>query len=407
MNKVSFIGAGKLGLPLAGLLAQNNKILLVDKNIDLIADLKAQKFSFKEKDLNNIIKDTYSNFLDFTQSYENIFNTTDETIILVNTQLGTDGYSDKLVIEVFDELSVHFKKSTKKIHHFILSSTVLPGTIKKLISRIEEQTKKVYNRDFLFSYIPDFVKLGSVIYDFENPEFFLVGSDTRAAFERCLDIWKNLHKNNPKIRNLNLEEAEVAKISLNAYIVNKISFANFLKLLTEDLDVDVNKITSTIGLDERIGTKFFSPGTPYGGTCFPRDALAFEKFATDQGHEALNMKFSKNTNKHILDLMYDQIKNYENILFLGVSFKKDTDVLTGSPSIDLIDKLLLKNNVSISYYDFLVDNLDSSKYSEIKTGDNLELLIKSSDAIIIMHPDDRFKDYDYGDKEVIDPWGLL
>lgn len=407
MNKVSFIGAGKLGLPLAGLLAQNNNILLVDKNTNLIADLKAKKLTFKEKGLNQLISDTYTNFLDFTQSYTDIFNTTDETIILVNTQLGTEGYSDKLVIEVFDELSVHFKESTKKTHHFILSSTVLPGTIKKLILRIEEQTKKVYNQDFLFSYIPDFVKLGSVIDDFENPEFFLVGTDSKAAFERCLNLWKNLHKNNPKIKNLNLEEAEVAKISLNAFIVNKISFANFLKLLTLNLNVDVNNITSTIGLDERIGTKFFNAGTPYGGTCFPRDALAFEKFAKDQGHEAYNMKFSQNTNKQILDLMYDQIKIHERILFLGIAFKKDTDVLTGSPSMELIDELLLKSNATISYYDFLVENLDSTKYSEIKTGENLETLIESSDVVIIMHPDDRFKDYDYGNKAVVDPWGIL
>ena len=274
--KISFIGAGKLGLPLASILAKNNKILLIDKNKNLISALTEKKYHFNEKDLNQLLNNNYSNFIDFTSSYEHIFSKTTHTIILVNTQLGSDGYSDELVLDVINELCTFYKEDIKKRHHFILSSTVLPGTINKLINVIEESTGKKYIEDFDFSYVPDFVKLGSVINDFKNPEFFLIGTKTNNAFEEVLQIWENVHENNTPIKKLSLEETEIAKVSLNAYIVNKISFANFLQLICDNLDIDAKNITDVIGLDSRIGNKFFSPGAPYGGTCFPRYSLAFE-----------------------------------------------------------------------------------------------------------------------------------
>ena len=233
---------------------------------------------------------------------------------------------------------------------------MLPGTINKLINVIEESTGKKYIEDFDFSYVPDFVKLGSVINDFKNPEFFLIGTKTNNAFEEVLQIWENVHENNTPIKKLSLEETEIAKVSLNAYIVNKISFANFLQLICDNLDIDAKNITDVIGLDSRIGNKFFSPGAPYGGTCFPRDALAFEKFANDHNYNALNMEFSKSVNLSVLENLYKQLEKFNKVSIFGVSFKQDTDVLVGSPSIDLI-RLLIKNNKKVGYFDYIVKDL--------------------------------------------------
>ena len=112
--KISFIGAGKLGLPLASILAKNNKILLIDKNKNLISALTEKKYHFNEKDLNQLLNNNYSNFIDFTSSYEHIFSKTTHTIILVNTQLGSDGYSDELVLDVINELCTFYKEDIKK-----------------------------------------------------------------------------------------------------------------------------------------------------------------------------------------------------------------------------------------------------------------------------------------------------
>ena len=156
----------------------------------------------------------------------------------------------------------------------------MPGSINTLIDSLERYSGKKHLTDFGFTYVPDFVKLGSVIEDFQNPDFFLVGSSNTDEYENAKMIWSPIHINSPTSKNLTLEEVEIAKISLNAFIVNKISFANYLSVLCENVEnVNVDNITSTIGMDDRIGNKFFSAGPPFGGTCFPRDTYAFISFA--------------------------------------------------------------------------------------------------------------------------------
>ena len=265
---VSFIGLGKLGLPLACCLAgSGNKILGVDKNEYILDMLNNQELPFYEPGLTDIFP--HNNFIGFTDSYKRAVEETDATIILVNTQLGDTGYSAEFVESALTDLAVNLKRSTKEYHLIILSSTVLPGTLQKLIHLVEKISGKKYQEDFGFSYVPDFVRLGKVIYDFKNPEFFLVGANNQKDIDITRSIWKNFHDNEPPLKTLTLEEAEVSKVSLNAYLVSKIAFVNFLGQLCDGMEnVDVHKITDAIGLDKRISPYFFNFGTPYGGLVF-------------------------------------------------------------------------------------------------------------------------------------------
>jgi len=276
---ISFIGLGKLGLPLATLLAEDNTILCIDKNKGLVDSLNKSSLEFNEEGLKELFEKNKKNMKFISEVDIEIFEKTDSTIILVNTQLGEDGYSDKSVDLIFEQIGSLFSKVKKNFHNFILSSTVLPGSINNLIKNLEIYSGKKHGKDFGFSYVPDFVKLGSVVNDFQNPDFFLVGSSNIDEFNNAKKIWSPIHLNSPDSINLTFEEVEIAKISLNAFIVNKISFANYLSILCENIEnVNVDNITSTIGMDPRIGNKFFSAGPPFGGTCFPRDTYAFLVF---------------------------------------------------------------------------------------------------------------------------------
>ena len=169
-------------------------------------------------------------------------------------------------------MAVNLKRSEKVYHLIVLSSTVLPGTIAKLIKLVEKISGRTFGEGFGLTYVPDFVRLGNVINDFRNPEFFLIGANNWEDAAKTNSIWYRFHDNQPPTKILTLEEAEVAKVSLNAYIVNKITFANFLGQLCDGMDnVDVHNITKTIGIDKRISPYFFGYGTPFGGTCFPKD----------------------------------------------------------------------------------------------------------------------------------------
>jgi UDPglucose 6-dehydrogenase len=405
---VSFVGLGKLGLPLACCLAKSgNKILGVDKNEYILEKLNNQELPFYEPGLSDIFP--HKNFIGFTDSYARAVEETDASIILVNTQLGDSGYSAEFVESALTDLSVNLKKSKKEYHLIVLSSTVLPGTINKLIHLVEKISGRKYGQGFGFSYVPDFVKLGNVIKDFLNPEFFLIGANNSRDISQTQTIWSKFHTNNAPKKILSLEEAEIAKVALNAFIVNKITFANFLGQLCDGMDnVNVHNITETIGLDKRISPYFFGYGTPYGGTCFPRDTSAFIKFAENRGKEAKHLKFADEVNESLHEDLLRKCSGYKNVGILGLSFKPASPVTIGSPSVRLIEKLANKG-VGVFVYDELpqtYDNLNGLLDFVIKC-DSAQQCVDKSDAIIIMHPNKSFASLDTSSKVFIDFWGVL
>jgi len=402
---ISFVGLGKLGLPLACCLARSgNRVLGVDKNEYILDTLNNGKLPFYEPGLEDIFPHT--NLLGFTDSYQRAIEETEATIILVNTQLGDHGYSSDFVESALTDIALNLRKSEKEYHLIVLSSTVLPGTINKLIKLVEKISNRKYQEGFGFSYVPDFVRLGNVIEDFKNPEFFLVGANNLEDAAKTQSIWYQFHENNPPKKILTLEEAEIAKVALNAYIVNKITFANFLGQLCDGIEnVDVHNITNVIGLDKRISPYFFGYGTPYGGTCFPRDTSAFIKFSKDKKKTAKNLIFAEEVNEMVYNSILDKVKKYNRIGILGISFKPNSPVTIGSPSVRLIRDLLRIDNV-INGHDFLPETFDNLDY-RINAYKSVQKCIDDSDAVVIMHPNKKYKDFNFSNKTVIDFWGVL
>ena len=222
-------------------------------------------------------------------------------------------------------------------------------------------------------------------------------------------IWYRFHKNDPPKKVLTLEESEIAKVALNAFIVNKITFANFLGQLCDGLEnVNVHNITSTISLDKRISPHFFGYGTPYGGTCFPRDVSAFIKFSQNRGKNAKHLKFSDEVNESIHDDLFRKCDGYKKIGILGVSFKPSSPVVIGSPSVKLIERLLEQKS-TIFVYDEIQEtynNLNGILDSVIICNSDQECVDKS-DVIVVMHPNKKFSSLDFLNKKVVDFWGII
>lgn len=407
MNKLSFIGLGKLGLPLACCLAESgNKVYALDKSDYFINSLREQKTPFFETDLDTLFQKSKDNFESFEKDYKQSIENTDSAVILVNTQMGDYGYSSKVVESALSEIAENIKILNKEYYTIILSSTVLPGTIKKeLIPLVEKISGKKYGVDFGFSYVPDFVKLGNVIYDFKNPEFFLIGADNDRDYELTYQVFHKIHNNNPKVFRLNLEETEIAKVSLNAYIVSKISFANFLGHICSKIDnVNVHNITKVIGNDKRISPHFFSSGAPYGGTCFPRDTAAFIKFSEDNGQPAKHIMFAEEVNDIVLEDLIQKTKNYKKVGILGLAFKPQSPVTVASPSCKLMEELV-KKDIKVYGFDFVESTYDNIKEPFIRCK-TVEDCVDNVEVVVIMHFDKRFQNYNY-EKDIIDPWGLL
>lgn len=424
-KNISFVGLGKLGLPLATNFAKNgHEVLAIDKNIKLIELLNAGKEPWLEVGLLDNIEKAKKN-IRYTTGYEGV-GSTDVSIILVNTpSVKKDGsFSNLYVEQSIQSICEQLELEKKKEHHIILSSTVMPGSINNDFIPL---IKSLTNCKVSFSYVPDFVAIGQVIKDFENPDFLLIGSDSKRSSNFTKKLYKTILNNKPPVKELSLAEAELCKVSLNAYITTKISFANYLGLLANKLDpnINVDNITDTIGLDARIGTKYFKSGGPYGGTCFPRDTWAFAKVSDKVGLESFHMfaneKINDQTDKDIFTQVMD--KNPSTIGLVGLGFKPGTSVITEGVATKFLEKI--KNyKCQVYLYDRYSDSIDNviNEHPEIDFVDcrvnnyTLRDVISACDSILFCNGDREYLEekhfnevdmFEINTKNVIDPWRML
>ena len=425
-EKISFIGLGKLGLPLSTLFSKNGvPVLGVDTNEKLIEKLQDNIFTpFHEKGLGRSLDLAYNNS-EYTTSYDRVMDETDVSVILVNTQIG-DSYSSEVVENVITNLCEQLVISRKKYHLFILSSTVMPGEIRgKFIPMIEKLTNRELNRGFGFSYVPDIVKLGSVIDDFENPDVVIIGGSDSRSITTTHNLYKTIPVNNPPTCRMTLEEAEIAKVTLNAYLVNKISFANFTSNLCESVDnVNVDNVTNAIGYHEPIGHQFLKGGLGFGGTCFPRDTKAFIDFSRKLGHHASHLIATDNINTEQHDRLFEKVMSYEkkSISILGLSFKPNTSVITESPSMKLAERLVISGKEVNLYDPLCIDDVEMvfSKFPYNRMKDepvinyynSMRACFRQGEVVVIALPLEEFKDIDdtwnsHDDQLILDCWRVL
>ncbi len=395
-EKISIIGLGKLGLPLLSTFAYNGqKIIGIDVDQNKIKLLKNNELPFYESNLKEYLIAGRDN-IEYSFSFEEVVESTDVAIILVNTPSDENGeFSNKYIYDALDDICFALNNTKKNDFLFIISSTVMPTSLDKFISKIEECTNKKLNENFGLVYIPDLVALGSVIKDFENPDVVILGESNSKYGDVAVEIYSKIFKNCPPIVRMSLIEAEISKVSLNAFITMKISFANFIGNISEKLNANANNITKALGFDKRISPYYFRSGLAFGGTCFPRDTWAFIKLADNLGLDACHIKATQKINDHQNDLLYSKVKNFKDkrIGIFGLSFKPNTYVTVESPGNILYERLL-KENFEVSYF----DNLILSNYKDLQS------LIDECEVIVITHPVKI--DLNVENKIIINPWEM-
>jgi UDPglucose 6-dehydrogenase len=272
----------------------------------------------------------------------------------------------------------------------------MPGSHKEIIKLIESNSERKLNDGFGVVYIPDLVALGTVIKDFENPDLIIMGESNKKYGEIAEKVYSKILKNNPPIVRMSLVEAEITKVSLNAYITMKISFANFIGNIAEKFNANPNNITKALGYDKRISPHYIKSGLSFGGTCFPRDTWAFIQMSENVGLDAIHIKSTQVINENQNINLYNKIKGFKNkkIGIYGLSFKPNTYVTTESPGNILYERLL-NEKYDVIYYDELI----MSKYT-----DNFDKFIEDCDVLVITHETNKFSNIELKNKTIINPW---
>ena len=419
---ISIIGLGKLGLPFAFFLASfKNKIFAYDKNTEIVSRIKKKKNFYIEPELNTYIKKFSKNVI-FENSIEKVINNSDITFLVLPTPSTKFGsFTNKYINNVLIEISKIIKK--KKNKHFInITSTVNPNSCKNTFIPLLEKNGLKNHKDFFIIYNPHFIAQGTTLYNLKKPDVLLIGIDHKDSKKKIIEVYKKIYKNKKIYKILNQTEAEITKLSVNSYITNKISFANYIAEISDKLEnVNAVKILDAIGQDNRIGNSYLKLGTKFSGPCFPRDNKSLSYFSKTINVNNILPQTVDEINKRQTSRIIKKINEFKgffnkkiNLGILGITYKSNTNIVPDSQSYDLIKKInktYLRIN-KINYYDSYVEK------KNYKIGNNVVYLknslinlINVSDIILIMYKDIEFKMLETiktkNKKVVIDCWNLV
>lgn len=414
ISNISVVGLGKLGLCLAAVFAEkgfNVTGIDVDKfKIDSVNNGQSPIF---EPGLPELITSNRKR-LSATNDFGAI-KKTDATFVVVPTPSDESGeFSLEFVTPVMKNIGQALS-SKDSFHLVVLSSTVMPNSMDSVVRPILESTSgKVCGKDFGLCYNPEFIALGDVIKGFLEPDFILVGESDPKAGEMISEIHQAVSK--APIQRMNFVNAEVAKIAVNSFVTMKISFANTLAEICENLPGgDVEKITSAIGKDKRIGSAYLKGALGYGGPCFPRDNIAFARFAKKIGIDAqlavathdINIK---QVNRIIRLIESIGVKPPAKVGVLGLTYKPRTNVTEASQPLMLVNSLS-ENGFKVYAYDPSFTNGSENLVGpKIILTKSMEDCIMSSELCIIATPWDAFSKIDksrFSNKIILDCWRMF
>jgi UDPglucose 6-dehydrogenase len=343
--KTSVIGLGKLGAPLAAVLAsKGHEVIGVDVNPDFVRALAAGRAPVDEPGLQELIGKSGGR-LSATTDCEAAVLASDVSFVIVPTPSDSQGgFSNKYVLSAMASIGQALRK--KRGYHVVnVTCTVMPGAMNGEIRQaLEAASGRKLGDELGLCYNPEFIALGSVIRDMLRPDMILIGESDARAGQVLEDLYRATCDNSPPVRRMNLVNAEITKISVNTYVTTKISYANMLAEICERLPAaDVDVVTDALGMDSRIGVKYLKGALAYGGPCFPRDNVAFGQLARALGARADIAEATDRLNRHqtgrLAAAAARLLDGRSRIGVLGLSYKPGTGVIEESPGVALAARL--------------------------------------------------------------------
>lgn len=395
-QNISIIGLGKLGAPIAACIASKGHCVIgVDVNPRTVQMINDGLPPLVEPGLEDLLN-TCRGKLTATHEYKQAIQNSSMTFIMVPTPSDEQGgYALDYVLEACESIG-EVLRDKDDYHLIVLVSTVLPGATEREIKhQLESFSGKQCGIDFGLCYSPEFIAIGTVIRDYLNPDFILIGESDSKAGDLLSSFYVTIPGNKPPIVRMNTVNAELAKLAVNAYITVKITFANTLARMCERLPgANVDTVTDAVGLDTRIGSKYLKGAIGYGGPCFPRDNRALARLGQQLGLPAKLAEVTDAVNRSQVDFLValtkSKLPKKGKVGILGLAYKPNTDVVEESQGL-LLAQSLLSEGIPTTVYDPLATQMARTELEgPVSFAGSLEECIKESDVVVITTQDEEF-----------------
>jgi len=344
MKRVSVFGLGYVGAVTAACLAhKGHRVIGVDVNPGKVEVLESGQAPVLEPGLDQLVSEAHkAGRLHATTDPFRAVDQSEISFLCVGTPSLRNGRLDLSSVERSCEEVGRALRSKKEFHWVVLRSTVLPGTAKSLaIPTIESASRKRAGVDFAVCANPEFTREGSAIHDFLDPAITVLGADDLSHLLPIRELYQGV---SGRIFETSLGVAEMVKYVCNAFHALKVTFANEIGTLCQQLDVDEKAVTEIFTSDTRlnISTAYLTPGFAFGGSCLPKDLRALTYCAKQLDLNLPLLRAIMLSNEAHLERAVEAVlaTKRKKIGVLGLSFKSGTDDLRESPSVELIKRLL-------------------------------------------------------------------
>jgi UDPglucose 6-dehydrogenase len=367
-QRIVCIGAGYVGGPTMAVIADRCPaidVTVLDVNLERINAWKSPVLPVFEPGLDSIVKRARQRNLHFVHQSEGAAALARADLIFISVQTptkikgkGAGKASDLKYVEAAARLIARHARG----HTVVVEKSTMPVRAADTIKRILSRTKAGATFSVLSN--PEFLAEGTAIRDLEKPDRVLIGGDNARAIQSLVQVYRHWVPAE-KIITTGLWSAELAKLTANAFLAQRVSSINSISALCEKTEADVDEVAQVIGLDSRIGPKFLKASVGFGGSCFKKDLLSLvylsEHYGLPEVAAYWTQVYAINEwqKERFTQAIHRQTRSGK-VAVLGLAFKKDTNDFRESAALEVC-RGLLKRGYTVHAYD---PGVDFQKFAE-------------------------------------------
>ncbi len=376
---VGVIGVGYVGLVTAACLAElGHPVVCRDIDPERVAMLQRGEVPIHEPGVPELLQRNAER-MTFTLDMEDVFAAARIAIICVDTPPTASGDADLSRVEaVIEALPASAEGAI-----LVMKSTVPVGTGRRVRTELDARGRE----DVGYVSNPEFLREGSAVADFREPDRVVVGGDRPDDVERVARLYQDL---NAPIVTTDTASAEMIKLASNAFLATKISFVNEIANVCERVGADVEEVARGMGMDTRIGSSFLLPGIGYGGSFFPKDVTALKQLAGNTGYSfqllAAVIEVNELQKRRVIGKLEERLGDLRDrrICLLGLAFKPHPDDMREASSIVLASRLVAEGASVVAFDPVAAQRAQGVLPAQVEIAGSLEAAVREADAVVIV-----------------------
>ncbi len=395
--KITVVGTGYVGLVAGACFAEfGQKVVCVDYDRQKISQLNAGEVPIFEDGLEDLLtRNVAAGRLSFSHDLPVAVPGSDVAVIAVGTPGKSGGETD---LEHFHRAISDVLANIDSRLILVIKSTVPMGTA----ARTREWVKQITNPDQRIDIVsnPEFLRQGSAVNDFLNPDRIIIGGDSRHALRLMREVYGPLEKRNIPVVLTSNETAEMIKYAANTFLALKISYINEIANMCDHFGADVTKVAEALGMDSRIGPSFLEAGPGFGGSCLPKDVKSFVNSSKKRGYTFRLGKAIISANAYQRRAVVAKVKSLlgslrgKRIAILGLAFKANTDDVRESPAMYVI-KRLHHSGAKVRAYDPAASAPARREVPRIQYVNDAYAACDGADIAVLLTAWDEFRNLDF------------